>query len=90
MTRLIILRTCLAIYKLFDATTLNQMPNFVGVCTENICWQCNTARVQQVEWSVLLYEPSFSATIFSALKIAVELANAVSASYAMASNGLCR
>jgi hypothetical protein len=36
------------------------------------------------------YKPSFSATIFSTLKIAVELANAVSASYAMASNGLCR
>ena len=48
------------------------------------------AWVQQVDGSVLLYKPSFSATIFSTLKIAVELANAVSASYAMASNGLCR
>ena len=46
--------------------------------------------VQQVDGSVLLYKPSFPATIFSTLKIAVELENAVSASYAMASNGLCR
>ena len=46
--------------------------------------------VQQVDGSVLLYKPSFSGTIFSTLKIAVELENAVSASYAMASNGLCR
>ena len=36
------------------------------------------------------YIPSFSSTIFSTLKIVVELANAVSASYAIASNGLCR
>ena len=36
------------------------------------------------------YRPSLSATIFSTLKIAVELANAVSASYAIASKGLCR
>jgi hypothetical protein len=36
------------------------------------------------------YKPSFFATMFSTLKIAVELANAVSASYAMASSGLCR
>ena len=48
------------------------------------------AWVQQVDGSVLLYKPSFSATIFSTLKIAVELENAVSASYAMASNGLRR
>jgi len=34
--------------------------------------------------------PSFSATIFSTLKTAVELANATSASYAIASNGLRR
>jgi hypothetical protein len=37
-----------------------------------------------------LYRPSFSATIFSTLKIDEELANAVSASYAIASNGLSR
>jgi hypothetical protein len=36
------------------------------------------------------YKPSFAATIFSTLKMAVELANAASASYAIASNGLCR
>jgi len=36
------------------------------------------------------YQPSFAATIFSTLKVAVELANAVSASCAIASNGLCR
>jgi hypothetical protein len=35
-------------------------------------------------------KPSFSATIISTLKMAVELANAASASYAIASNGLCR
>jgi hypothetical protein len=36
------------------------------------------------------YRPSFSAIISSTLKMVVELANAVSALYAMASNGLCR
>jgi hypothetical protein len=43
-----------------------------------------------IEVFCLYNKPSFCATIFSTLKIAVELANAVSASYAMASNGLCR
>jgi hypothetical protein len=35
-------------------------------------------------------QPSLSAIIFSTLKMALELVNAVSASYAIASNGLCR
>ena len=40
--------------------------------------------------SLQLYKPSLSATNFSALKMSVELANSDSASYAVASNGLCR